>query len=151
MIPDAAAPLASQQLKIFLTNYVSVPWLRAQVLATHNLLLQCLTHPIFYTRSDSGQELWACLSYFMVQERTGPWYTSRSPIEVDSMKEWMNEWMDTVPASTPVITCFFTLQVIGSSSAGGEVSFMILGPMSCFYTRSDRNVLGLGDGRPGHA
>ncbi|KAI4567199.1 hypothetical protein MJG53_008782 [Ovis ammon polii x Ovis aries] len=41
--------------------------------------------------------------------------------------------------------------VTGSSSAEGGVTFMMLGPMSCFYTRSDRKVLDLGDGRPGHA
>lgn len=58
-----------------------------------------LTHPIFHPRSDSVQELRARLSCFIVQERTGPQYTSRSPTEADTLKERMNEWLDTGPAS----------------------------------------------------
>lgn len=71
-----------------------------------------------------------------------------SGTQVDPQQCWIvwrrSAWMDTIPAPFPVTTCFFTLQATGSSPAEGGVSFMILGPMSCFYTQSHRKCSGSG-------
>lgn len=80
----------------------------------------------------------ARLSCFIVHMLTSPLAYVRSPTEVDTLKERMNEWLDTGPASAPVITCFLLMQVTGSSRRRLRGELMMLGPMSCFYTRSDR-------------
>lgn len=100
---------ASQQVENFSHQLCLSPVTWSSCLGHTQPSCTILTHPIFHPRSDSVQELCAHLSCFVVQERTGPQYTSRSPTEADTLKERMNEWLDTGPASAPVITCFFTV------------------------------------------
>lgn len=81
-------------------------------------LLTCLT---------VSRELCARLSCFIVQERTGPQYTSRSPSEVDTLKERMNEWLDrTCSASYSSLKLFYCRSQ--DLPAEGGVTFMMLGP-----------------------
>lgn len=141
--------VSQYRLKIFLTNYVSVPWLGVHVLATHNLLVQ------FWHILSSTQGLTVSRSYmhrlscFIVQERTGPQYTSRSPTEwiLWRSDEWMAGHRSCL---SPCHHCFLYCRSQDSSLHEGWPSWC-WAPCPVWLLLVHRKVLDLGDGRPGHA